>query len=76
MPTAGASGPNPTGRASIAFLNGHAESAIYPSKTDGRALFSDVDQLHEWRESAPPDKADISTLVMRLDGPCPGRKSD
>jgi prepilin-type N-terminal cleavage/methylation domain-containing protein/prepilin-type processing-associated H-X9-DG protein len=70
LQTAGGNGAA-EGRSSIAFLDGHVEARLYPSKTMGRELFAEFGQPHFWRESGPPDNANISAFVRRLQGPCP-----
>jgi prepilin-type N-terminal cleavage/methylation domain-containing protein/prepilin-type processing-associated H-X9-DG protein len=59
------------GRSSMAFLDGHAEARLYPSKTMGRELFAELGQPPFWREAGPPDKANMSAFIKRLPGPCP-----
>ena len=59
------------GRASIAFLDGHAESPTYPAMTIGRELFTQIGQPHYWRRSGPPDAANIAAFVEELRGPSP-----
>ncbi|MBP7748012.1 MAG: prepilin-type N-terminal cleavage/methylation domain-containing protein [Phycisphaerae bacterium] len=60
-----------TGRASLAFLDGHAEGRVYPAKTMGRELFAELGQPSFWRETGPPDQANLSAFIKRLPGPCP-----
>ena len=67
----GPKGAASQGRASIAFLDGHAESRLYSSETLGRELFAEFGQPHMWRESGPPDRANISAFIRKLPGPCP-----
>lgn len=71
MSATAANHSNPTGRANIAFLDGHAESPVYPAKTMGRELFAEFGQPHYWRDAAPPDNANMSRFIRRLSGPCP-----
>jgi prepilin-type N-terminal cleavage/methylation domain-containing protein/prepilin-type processing-associated H-X9-DG protein len=71
MLTTAAPGRGPQGRPSIAFLDGHAESPIYPAKTEGRELFTEFGQPHYWHQDGSTDKANISVFVKELEGPCP-----
>ena len=71
MSAASANRPDAVGRASIAFLDGHADNPRYPAKTDGRSLFTEFGHPHYWRQTGPPDNANISTYVKKLNGPCP-----
>jgi prepilin-type N-terminal cleavage/methylation domain-containing protein/prepilin-type processing-associated H-X9-DG protein len=71
MFTAGSQGRGPAGRASIAFLDGHVESPLYPVKTAGRELFAEFGEPYVWRENAPPDTVNIAAFITRLHGPCP-----
>ncbi|UCG15788.1 MAG: prepilin-type N-terminal cleavage/methylation domain-containing protein [Phycisphaerales bacterium] len=59
------------GRATIAFLDGHVDDPIYPVKTLGRELFTEFGQPHYWHETGPPDRANASAFIKKLDGPCP-----
>jgi prepilin-type N-terminal cleavage/methylation domain-containing protein/prepilin-type processing-associated H-X9-DG protein len=61
------------GRSSMAFLDGHVEGRLYPSKTMGRELFAEMGQPLFWRESGLPDRANLSAFIRRLPGPCPWR---
>lgn len=59
------------GRTGIAFLDGHAEAPIYPTKTMGRELFAEFGQPPYWRANGPPDQPNLSAFVKRLNGLCP-----
>ena len=61
----------PSGRSSMAFLDGHAEGRLYPAKTMGRQLFAEFGQPIFWRESGPPDRENLSAYIKRLSGHCP-----
>lgn len=67
----GAKGGTPEGRTSVVFLDGHAESRLYPAKTMGRELFAEFGQPYVWRESGPPDTTNMTAFITRLRGPCP-----
>lgn len=70
-PTGGAQGAAAEGRCSIAFLDGHVESRVYPAKTMGRELFAEYGQPHVWHETGPPDTTNTAAFIKRLPGPCP-----
>ena len=71
MPTTDANGGDSSGRTTIAFLDGHAESPVYPGLTEGRQLFTEFGQPHFWRRTGPPDQANMSMFIRRLSGVCP-----
>jgi len=71
MPTAGSASPATKGGTSIGFLDGHVENRIYPAKTQGRELFTEFGQPHFWHQAGPPDKANISIFIKKLNGSCP-----
>lgn len=64
-------GGKPAGRSSMAFLDGHVESRLYPAKTLGRELFAEFGQPQMWRESGPPDTLNLAAFIRQLPGPCP-----
>ncbi len=66
-----AAGGGPQGRATIAFLDGHAEARAYPARTSGRELFTTYGHPYFWRESGPLDRTNIAAVIRRLPGPCP-----
>jgi prepilin-type processing-associated H-X9-DG protein len=59
------------GRSSMAFLDGHVEGRLLPAKTLGREVFAEFGQPQLWRESGPPDQANMAAFIRRLQGPCP-----
>jgi prepilin-type N-terminal cleavage/methylation domain-containing protein/prepilin-type processing-associated H-X9-DG protein len=59
------------GRSSMAFLDGHVEARLYPAKTMGRELFAQFGQPPFWRDAGPPDMANLSAFIKKLEGPCP-----
>ncbi len=67
----GAEGREPTGRVSMAYLDGHVASPSYPSRTLGRQIFTEFGQPHMWRNAGGPDKANMSAFIPRLSGPSP-----
>lgn len=72
MPSSGAgAGAMATGKATIAYLDGHAESPTYPAKTEGRQLFAEIGQPHWWPASGGNDNANMSVFIPRLAGHCP-----
>lgn len=76
MPASDANGANARGSATIAFLDGHADSPVYPAHTEGRQLFAEFGQPYFWRASGPPDQANAMLIVKRLAGPCPWQSSE
>jgi prepilin-type processing-associated H-X9-DG protein len=71
MPIAASTSQVARGRSSLAFLDGHVESRLYPAKTMGRELFTEFGQPHFWHKTGPVDKANMSTFIRKLNGPCP-----
>jgi len=71
MPRSAADGNNPTGEANIAYLDGHADSPVYPVKTEGRQLFAEWGLPHYWRSNGPPDRVNMARFIKQLPGPCP-----
>lgn len=67
----GASTDGRSGRATIAFLDGHVDNPNYPARTEGRALFAEYGQPYFWRRSGAPDRVNVSAFIRRLAGPCP-----
>ncbi len=59
------------GRSTMAFLDGHVEARVYPSKTMGRELFAEIGQPPFWRAEGSPDQANMSAFIKRLHGPRP-----
>lgn len=70
-PEVGENGETARGRASIAFLDGHAEARLYPANTDGRRLFTEMGQPHFWRKSGGPDQVNMRQFIPRLSQPPP-----
>ncbi|MCA9249761.1 MAG: type II secretion system protein [Phycisphaerales bacterium] len=61
----------PKGRTSIAYLDGHAEGRLLPTKTLGRELFAEFGQPYIWRESGGPDNVNMAAFLKDIPGPCP-----